>query len=119
MTAYENFLRGDGVTNDAVIASTFNSKGEQISYDDGHDPNKSGIYGNQVWTFTKTSPEFSTIQLINLQRINTGWVNREGTSDNKTPKEEKNLKVVYPLYGYNKEQAQAQAKKVYVASPDD
>ena len=119
ITAYENFLRGDGITNDAVIASTFNSKGEQISYDDGHDPNKSGIYGNQVWTFTKTSPEFSTIQLINLQRINTGWVNRGGTSDNKTPKEEKDLKVVYPLYGYNKEQAQAQAKKVYVASPDD
>lgn len=119
ITAYENFLRGDGVTNDAVVASTFNSKGEQISYDDGHDPNKSGIYGNQVWTFTKTSPEFATIQLINLQRINTGWVNRGGTSDNKTPKEEKDLKVVYPLYGYNKEQAQAQAKKVYVASPDD
>ena len=100
-------------------AAYYSSQGEQISYDDGHDPNKSGIYGNQVWTFTKTSPEFSTIQLINLQRINTGWVNRGGTSDNKTPKEEKDLKVVYPLYGYNKEQAQAQAKKVYVASPDD
>ncbi|MBP2623563.1 glycoside hydrolase family 66 protein [Streptococcus oricebi] len=119
ITAYQNLLRGDGVENDQVLAKVFNRSGRQVSFDDNNDPEKSGICGHQVWTFTKKGPGFQTIQLINLQGINSDWTNKAGLSENKRPKEERNLTVYYPLTGLTKQEAEKKAKSVYVSSPDD
>lgn len=66
ITGYENVLRGDGVTNDDVLAKTYASNGtDEISWNHNNNEN-SGRFGNQVWTFTKKGTNFHTVQLINL-----------------------------------------------------
>lgn len=121
ITAYENILRGDGVENDDVLAKVYDRNQKQLSYDDNNDPMKSGIYGDQVWTFTKKGPGFKVVQMINCLGINTDWTNKEGTSakNGKSPKTEQELTLTYPLHGLTKEQAELKAKNVYIASPDE
>ena len=79
ITAYENLLRGEGVTNSTQSVSTKNASGEILSKD------ALGVTGNQVWTFAKSGKGFSTVQMINMMGINAGWHNEEGYADNKTP----------------------------------
>lgn len=113
ITAYENLLRGEGVTNSTQAVSTKNVAGENLSKD------ALGVTGNQVWTFAKSGKGFSTVQMINMMGINAGWHNEEGYADNKTPAAQENLTVRLSLAGKTAQEAAKIANQVYVTSPDD
>ena len=113
ITAYENLLRGEGVTNSTQAVSTKNAAGEILSKD------ALGVTGNQVWTFAKSGKGFSTVQMINMMGINAGWHNEEGYADNKTPDAQENLTVRLSLAGKTAQEAAKIADQVYVTSPDD
>lgn len=113
ITAYENLLRGEGVTNSIQAVSTKNAAGENLSKD------ALGVTGNQVWTFAKSGKGFSTVQMINMMGINAGWHNEEGYADNKTPDAQENLTVRLSLAGKTAQEAAKIANQVYVTSPDD
>ena len=113
ITAYENLLRGEGVTNSIQAVSTKNVAGEILSKD------ALGVTGNQVWTFAKSGKGFSTVQMINMMGINVGWHNEEGYADNKTPDAQENLTVRLSLAGKTAQEAAKIANQVYVTSPDD
>lgn len=113
ITAYENLLRGEGVTNSTQAVSTKNAAGDILSKD------ALGVTGNQVWTFAKSGKGFSTVQMINMMGINAGWHNEEGYADNKTPDAQENLTVCLSLAGKTAQEAAKIANQVYVTSPDD
>ena len=113
ITAYENLLRGEGVTNSTQSVSTKNATGEILSKD------ALGVTGDQVWTFVKSGKGFSTVQMINMMGINAGWHNEEGYADNKTPDAQENLTVRLSLTGKTAQEAAKIANQVYVTSPDD
>ena len=113
ITAYENLLRGEGVTNSIQAVSTKNVAGEILSKD------ALGVTGNQVWTFAKSGKGFSTVQMINMMGINAGWHNEEGYADNKTPDAQENLTVRLSLSGKTAQEAAKIVDQVYVTSPDD
>lgn len=113
ITAYENLLRGEGVTNSIQAVSTKNAAGDILSKD------ALGVTGNQVWTFAKSGKGFSTVQMINMMGINAGWHNEEGYADNKTPDAQENLTVCLSLAGKTAQEAAKIANQVYVTSPDD
>lgn len=113
ITAYENLLRGEGVTNSTQSVSTKNAAGEILSKD------ALGVTGDQVWTFAKSGKGFSTVQMINMMGINAGWHNEEGYADNKTPDVQENLTVRLSLAGKTAQEAAKIANQVYVTSPDD
>ncbi|EIC81349.1 Dextranase (Alpha-1,6-glucan-6-glucanohydrolase) [Streptococcus salivarius PS4] len=113
ITAYENLLRGEGVTNSTQAVSTKNAAGDILSKD------ALGVTGNQVWTFAKSGKGFSTVQMINMMGINAGWHNEEGYADNKTPDAQENLTVRLSLAGKTAREAAKIANQVYVTSPDD
>ena len=113
ITAYENLLRGEGVTNSTQAVSTKNAAGEILSKD------ALGVTGDQVWTFAKSGKGFSTVQMINMMGINAGWHNEEGYADNKTPDAQENLTVRLSLAGKTAQEAAKIANQVYVTSPDD
>lgn len=113
ITAYENLLRGEGVTNSIQAVSTKNAADENLSKD------ALGVTGNQVWTFAKSGKGFSTVQMINMMGINAGWHNEEGYADNKTPDAQENLTVRLSLAGKTAQEAAKIANQVYVTSPDD
>ena len=113
ITAYENLLRGEGVTNSTQSVSTKNAAGEILSKD------ALGVTGDQVWTFAKSGKGFSTVQMINMMGINAGWHNEEGYADNKTPDAQENLTVLLSLAGKTAQEAAKIADQVYVTSPDD
>ena len=113
ITAYENLLRGEGVTNSTQSVSTKNAAGEILSKD------ALGVTGDQVWTFAKSGTGFSTVQMINMMGINAGWHNEEGYADNKTPDAQENLTVRLSLAGKTAQEAAKIADQVYVTSPDD
>lgn len=113
ITAYENLLRGEGVTNSTQAVSTKNVAGDILSKD------ALGVTGNQVWTFAKSGKGFSTVQMINMMGINAGWHNEEGYADNKTPDAQENLTVRLSLAGKTAQEAAKIANQVYVTSPDD
>ena len=113
ITAYENLLRGEGVTNSIQAVSTKNVAGDILSKD------ALGVTGNQVWTFAKSGKGFSTVQMINMMGINAGWHNEEGYADNKTPDAQENLTVRLSLAGKTAQEAAKIANQVYVTSPDD
>lgn len=113
ITAYENLLRGEGVTNSTQSVSTKNAAGEILSKDE------LGVTGNQVWTFAKSGKGFSTVQMINMMGINAGWHNEEGYADNKTPDAQENLTVRLSLAGKSTQEAAKIADQVYMTSPDD
>lgn len=113
ITAYENLLRGEGVTNSTQAVSTKNATGEILSKD------ALGVTGDQVWTFAKSGKGFSTVQMINMMGINAGWHNEEGYADNKTPDAQENLTVRLSLAGKTAQEAAKIADQVYVTSPDD
>ena len=113
ITAYENLLRGEGVTNSTQVVSTMNAAGEILSKD------ALGVTGDQVWTFAKSGKGFSTVQMINMMGINAGWHNEEGYADNKTPDAQENLTVRLNLAGKTAQEAAKIANQVYVTSPDD
>lgn len=113
ITAYENLLRGEGVTNSTQSVSTKNASGEILSKD------ALGVTGNQVWTFAKSGKGFSTVQMINMMGINAGWHNEEGYADNKTPDAQENLTVRLSLAGKTAQEAAKIADQAYVTSPDD
>ena len=113
ITAYENLLRGEGVTNSTQSVSTKNAAGEILSKD------ALGVTGDQVWTFAKSGKGFSTVQMINMMGINAGWHNEEGYADNKTPDAQENLTVRFSLAGKTAQEAAKIANQVYVTSPDD
>ena len=113
ITAYENLLRGEGVTNSTQSVSTKNAAGEILSKD------ALGVTGNQVWTFAKSGKGFSTVQMINMMGINAGWHNEEGYADNKTPDAQENLTVRLSLASKTAQEAAKIADQVYVTSPDD
>lgn len=113
ITAYENLLRGEGVTNSTQAVSTKNAAGDILSKD------ALGVTGNQVWTFAKSGKGFSTVQMINMMGINVGWHNEEGYADNKTPDAQENLTVRLNLAGKTAQEAAKIANQVYVTSPDD
>ena len=113
ITAYENLLRGEGVTNSTQSVSTKNAAGEILSKD------ALGVTGDQVWTFAKSGKGFSTVQMINMMGINAGWHNEEGYADNKTPDAQENLTVRLSLAGKTAQEAAKIADQVYVTSPDD
>lgn len=112
ITAYENLLR-DQVNNDSVQPETFSQSGQQLSHD------ALGTEGNQVWTYSKKGKNFRTIQLLNLMGITSDWKNEDGYANNKTPDEQTNLLVTYPLTGLSIDEARRIANQVYVTSPDD
>lgn len=113
ITAYENLLRGEGVTNSTQVVSTKNAAGEILSKD------ALGVTGDQVWTFAKSGKGFSTVQMINMMGINAGWHNEEGYADNKTPDAQENLTVRLSLASKTAQEAAKIADQVYVTSPDD
>ena len=113
ITAYENLLRGEGVTNSTQSVSTKNAAGEILSKD------ALGVTGDQVWTFAKSGKGFSTVQMINMMGINAGWHNEEGYADNKTPDAQENLTVRLSLAGKTAQETAKIADQVYVTSPDD
>lgn len=113
ITAYENLLRGEGVTNSTQSVSTKNTAGEILSKD------ALGVTGDQVWTFAKSGKGFSTVQMINMMGINAGWHNEEGYADNKTPDAQENLTVRLSLAGKTAQEAAKITDQVYVTSPDD
>ena len=113
ITAYENLLRGEGVTNSTQVVSTKNAAGEILS------KGALGVTGDQVWTFAKSGKGFSTVQMINMMGINAGWHNEEGYADNKTPDAQENLTVRLSLAGKAAQEAAKIANQVYVTSPDD
>ncbi|MFR6286982.1 MAG: glycoside hydrolase family 66 protein [Streptococcus salivarius] len=113
ITAYENLLRGEGVTNSTQSVSTKNAAGEILSKD------ALGVTGDQVWTFAKSGKGLSTVQMINMMGINAGWHNEEGYADNKTPDAQENLTVRLSLAGKTAQEAAKIANQVYVTSPDD
>ena len=113
ITAYENLLRGEGVTNSTQSVSTKNAAGEILSKD------ALGVTGDQVWTFAKSGKGFSTVQMINMMGINAGWHNEEGYADNKTPDAQENLTVRLSLASKTAQEAAKIADQVYVTSPDD
>ena len=113
ITAYENLLRGEGVTNSTQSVSTKNAAGEILSKD------ALGVTGDQVWTFAKSGKGFSTVQMINMMGINAGWHNEEGYADNKTPDAQENLTVRLSLAGKTAQEAAKIANQVYVTSQDD
>lgn len=113
ITAYENLLRGEGVTNSTQSVSTKNAAGEILSKD------ALGVTGDQVWTFAKSGKGFSTVQMLNMMGINAGWHNEEGYADNKTPDAQENLTVRLSLAGKTAQEAAKIADQVYVTSPDD
>ena len=113
ITAYENLLRGEGVTNSTQVVSTMNAAGEILSKD------ALGVTGDQVWTFAKSGKGFSTVQMINMMGINAGWHNEEGYADNKTPDAQENLTVRLSLAGKTAQEVAKIADQVYVTSPDD
>lgn len=113
ITAYENLLRGEGVTNSTQAVSTKNAAGDILSKD------ALGVTGNQVWTFAKSGKGFSTVQMINMMGINAGWHNEEGYAANKTPDAQENLTVRLNLAGKTAQEAAKIANQVYVTSPDD
>ena len=113
ITAYENLLRGEGVTNSTQAVSTKNVAGDILSKD------ALGVTGNQVWTFAKSGKGFSTVQMINMMGINASWHNEEGYADNKTPDAQENLTVRLSLAGKTAQEATKIANQVYVTSPDD
>ena len=113
ITAYENLLRGEGVTNSTQSVSTKNAAGEILSKD------ALGVTGDQVWTFAKSGKGFSTVQMINMMGINAGWHNEEGYADNKTPDAQENLTIRLSLAGKTAQEAAKIADQVYVTSPDD
>lgn len=113
ITAYENLLRGEGVTNSTQVVSTKNAAGEILS------KGALGVTGDQVWTFAKSGKGFSTVQMINMMGINAGWHNEEGYADNKTPDDQENLTVRLSLASKTAQEAAKIADQVYVTSPDD
>lgn len=113
ITAYENLLRGEGVTNSTQVVSTKNAAGEILS------KGALGVTGDQVWTFAKSGKGFSTVQMINMMGINAGWHNEEGYADNKTPDAQENLTVRLSLASKTAQEVAKIADQVYVTSPDD
>ena len=113
ITAYENLLRGEGVTNSTQVVSTKNAAGEILSKD------ALGVTGDQVWTFAKSGKGFSTVHTINMMGINAVCHNEEGYADNKTPDAQENLTVRLSLAGKTAQEAAKIADQVYVTSPDD
>ena len=51
--------------------------------------------------------------------ITSDWKNEDGYENNKTPDEQTNLLVTYPLTGVSMAEADRIAKQVYLTSPDD
>ena len=113
ITAYENLLRGEGVTNSTQAVSTKNAAGEILSKD------ALGVTGDKVWIFVKSGKGLSTVQMINMIGINASWHNEEGDVDNKTPYAQENLTVRLSLAGKAAQEAAKIANQVYVTSPDD
>lgn len=64
ITAYENLLRSEGVTNSNRSVSTKNVTGETLSKD------ALGVTGDKVWIFVKSGKGLSTVQMINMIGIN-------------------------------------------------
>lgn len=112
ITAYENILR-DRTENDTAVPQTFSAGGQRLSTD------PLGVRGNQVWTYAKKGPDFRTIQLLNHIGITPDWKNEDGYENNKTPVEQTNLLVTYPLGNVSLQEANRLAKQVYLTSPDD
>lgn len=79
ITAYENLLRSEGVTNSNRSVSTKNATGEILSKD------ALGVTGDKVWIFVKSGKGLSTVQMISMIGINASLHNEEGDMDNKTP----------------------------------
>ena len=98
ITAYENLLRSEGVTNSNRSVSTKNITGEILSKD------ALGVTGDKVWIFVKSGK---------------GWHNEEGDVDNKTPYAQENLTVRLSLSGKTAQEAVKIADQLYMMSPDD
>ena len=113
ITAYENLLRSEGVTNSNRSVSTKNITGEILSKD------ALGVTGDKVWIFVKSGKGLSTVQMINMMGINAGWHNEEGYADNKTPDAQENLTVRLSLSGKTAQEAVKIADQLYMMSPDD
>ena len=113
ITAYENLLRSEGVTNRNRSVSTKNITGEILSKD------ALGVTGDKVWIFVKSGKGLSTVQMINMIGINASWHNEEGDVDNKTPYAQENLTVRLSLSGKTAQEAVKIADQLYVTSPDD
>lgn len=113
ITAYENLLRSEGVTNSNRSVSTKNITGEILSKD------ALGVTGDKVWIFVKSGKGLSTVQMINMIGINASWHNEEGDVDNKTPYAQENLTVRLSLSGKAAQEAVKIADQLYVTSPDD
>lgn len=64
ITAYENLLRSEGVTNSNRSVSTKNATGEILSKD------ALGVTGDKVWIFVKSGKGLLTVQMINIIGIN-------------------------------------------------
>ncbi len=113
ITAYENLLRSEGVTNSNRSVSTKNITGEILSKD------ALGVTGDKVWIFVKSGKGLSTVQMINMIGVNASWHNEEGDVDNKTPYAQENLTVRLSLSGKTAQEAVKIADQLYVTSPDD
>ena len=113
ITAYENLLRSEGVTNSNRSVSTKNITGEILSKD------ALGVTGDKVWIFVKSGKGLSTVQMINMIGINASWHNEEGDVDNKTPYAQENLTVRLSLSGKTAQEAVKIADQLYMMSPDD
>lgn len=72
ITAYENLLRSEGVTNSNRSVSTKNITGEILSKD------ALGVTGDKVWIFVKSGKGLSTVQMINMIGINASCIMKRG-----------------------------------------
>ena len=113
ITAYENLLRSEGVTNSNRSVSTKNITGEILSKD------ALGVTGDKVWIFVKSGKGLSTVQMINMIGINASWHNEEGDVDNKTPYAQENLTVRLSLSGKTAQEAVKIEYKLFLTSLDD
>ena len=68
ITAYENLLHSEGVTNSNRSVSTKNITGEILSKD------ALGVTGDKVWIFVKSGKGLSTVQMINMIGINASCI---------------------------------------------
>ena len=102
----------DKVENDSAEPQTFTANGRQLSQD---------ALGSMAIRFglMPKGNDFRTIQLLNLMGITSDWKNEDGYENNKTPDEQTNLLVTYPLTGVSMAEADRIAKQVYLTSPDD
>ncbi|QEM33461.1 dextranase [Streptococcus salivarius] len=109
ITAYENLLRGEGVTNSTQSVSTKNAAVKSFLKMLLCDRRSS-------LDIAKSGKGFSTVQMINMMGINAGWHNEEGYADNKTPDAQENLTVRLSLAGKTAQEAAKIANQVYVTS---